>query len=1063
MRLILQSLAVLFIFLFLSVFVSTKDVIGEGNLGGSGGCTENCSPTQILNGGNGVNSFVGQNYSVTVHTASEGTQTGLYFVGYYQNANSTYTAVGTGGGGGFTCFPKGTKVTLANGIKKNIEDIKVGEMVVGDGKIISRVAGLQTPMSDNLCQINLDSGNVLKLTRNHSVYAMSGSRLRQGSGEAQWAAISPDLALKENPSLTILPLVVGDKVMRESGQWDQITSISCQSLAVQTYNLMLGDGSHTYYADGILVHNKGGQCRGCCSNTNCGQCGNPPCCNANLWGSCGGTLANCTQQNNCGTVRSCAPVMCNVPPVIDSVTISNIGGTLLTADAYGRNQICEDLIRNSAASRTVRFTVNATDANGGMDVGTSSGGMTLIWNGRGITIPQSTFKINGNNVSGTAVVLFSSADNTKTTVDLGNTVTYSNYASYQTDANTVSFWHLDSALGTNLTDSSNSTNTATGFGAGISVGVSGIINNGRTFVYDNSNYLEASKSNVGDFAAGQDFTVEAWVNSAVGQYSSYQPSIVSKWNNDATNGWPGWGLYLEDATQYGPPYPYFEVYHNNEAYWAEADTVINDGRWHHLVGVRTASNIYLYIDGVQAAVTAAPSIDVSVPSNPIQIGDDQGAETTSYFEGKIDEVRISNVARSAAEIKQAFNYGNVLNIALNENDVTAIVYDQWGTNDTNSSRNFKVWDCQIPVTGTMFDSSDVLLGAVCSTGVGFRNPAPASMNFQSVGVSLVSPFGSTMLSTSSVNTYGPFTLTWGGTFKIQPNPDIAANNLVTRWINVGGIGTTYCGPQQNLATIVDPYDDTPGLQVDFSAIRFQDPWFQVVGGGVQAKGSLANMVPLTCVANSAICTPAMSVASAVGASDNGLISGNPVTNSSGCSIDGASPLCFYSKPSNWGVNASILNSNDQYGYQTAYSSVVQSLGIGLTLNGGTKMSDLGAGATGVYLVNGDFTVDINNVVPVGSYLMIIAKGTITIASTVTSTAGVFVGDLGVITAAATTDNALTINGSLYSGFGNVRLNRGFLTIINNNTKPAVTIKYRSDFIFSLPGNLFKIVRGFRQL
>ncbi len=1055
MRLIVKSFIICCFFLAIFLFSNGRIEAQNNNPGSGNVCTSNCSVSQALNSGNGVGSFTGQSYSVNVNTngGCGGASCGqTYVVGYYQGTNGL-NAVGTGGGSSSTCFPKGTKVTLANGIKKNIEEVKVGDEVVGGGRSISKVAGLQTPISDNLCQINLESGDNLKLTRNHSVYSNKG-----------WSAISPDLALKENPSLTILPLVAGDKVMRESGQWDQIKSIACQSEAIQTYNLMLGNGSHSYYADGVLVHNKAGRCPGgCCTNNNCGECGNPPCCDANLWGSCGGTLANCTQQNNCGTVRSCAPVMCNVAPVINSVTISNVGGTLLTADAYGRNQICDDLIRNSAASRTVRFTVNATDANGGMDVGTSSGGMTLIWNGKGITIPQSTFKINGNNVSGTAVVLFTSADNNKTTIDLGNTVTYSNYASYQTDANTVSFWHLDSASGTNFTDASNKTNTATGFGTGISVGVSGIINNGRTFVYDNSNYLEASKSNVGDFAAGQDFTVEAWVNSALEQFTDYEPSVVSKWNYDATNGWTGWGLYFADALQNGPAYPYFEVYHNNEAYWAEADTVINDGRWHHLVGVRTASNIYLYIDGVQAAVTAAPSIDVSVPSNPIRIGVDQGSERGSYFEGIIDEVRISNVARSAAEIKQAFNYGNALNIALNENDVTAIVYDQWGTSDINNSRNFKVWDCQIPVTGTMFDSSDVLLGAVCSTGVGFRNPAPASMNFQSVGVSLVSPFGSTMLPTSSVNTYGPFTLTWGGTFKIQPNPDLSANNLVTRWINVGGIGTTYCGPQQNLATMVDPYDDTPGLQVDFSAIRFQDPWFQVVGGGVQAKGSLANMVPLTCVANSAICTPAMSISSGVGVSDGGLISGNPVTNRSGCSIDGASPLCFYSKPSNWGVNASILNSNDQYGYQTAYSTVVQSLGIGMTLNSGAKMSDLGAGATGVYLVNGDFMVDINNVVPVGSYLMIIAKGTITIASTVTSTAGVFVGDLGVITAAATTDNALTINGILYSGFGNIRLNRGFLTIINNNTKPAVTIKYRPDFIFSLPGNLFKIVRGFRQL
>ena len=208
----------------------------------------------------------------------------------------------------------------------------------------------------------------------------------------------------------------------------------------------------------------------------------------------------------------------------------------------------------------------------------------------------------------------------------------------------------------------------------------------------------------------------------------------------------------------------------------------------------------------------------------------------------------------------------------------------------------------------------------------------------------------------------------------------------------------------------------------------------------------------------------MSITSGVGTSDNGLISGSSISNDSGCSIDGSNPTCLYGQPQNWSFKTPIISSAGQYGYKTAYSSINQSLGVGITLDSGAKMSDvLSLGGTGVFLINGDFTVDVNNTVAVGKYLMIMAKGTITFASTVTNSAGFFSGDTGVLTEVAMTDSALTINGNLYSAQGNIRLNRGFLTQGNNNTKPAVTIKYRPDFIFSMPGNLFKITRGFRQL
>ena len=59
---------------------------------------------------------------------------------YYEYAKDGIDYVRCGIGGGSACFVAGTKVTMANGTKKNIEDIDVGEQVktiYGDQKVIS--------------------------------------------------------------------------------------------------------------------------------------------------------------------------------------------------------------------------------------------------------------------------------------------------------------------------------------------------------------------------------------------------------------------------------------------------------------------------------------------------------------------------------------------------------------------------------------------------------------------------------------------------------------------------------------------------------------------------------------------------------------------------------------------------------------------------------------------------------------------------------------------------------------------------------------------------------------
>ena len=142
-------------------------------------------------------------------------------------------------------------------------------------------------------------------------------------------------------------------------------------------------------------------------------------------------------------------------------------------------------------------------------------------------------------------------------------------------------------------------------------------------------------------------------------------------------------------------------------------------------------------------------------------------------------------------------------------------------------------------------------------------------------------------------------------------------------------------------------------------------------------------------------------------------------------------------------------------------------GVGVTLSGDSSMSAVlgsGIGGTGVVFVNGDFNVDVDNIVSVGKFLMIIVKGTINFSPNVVSSAGIFMADKGII-AAGFSSNQLLIDGVLFSSGsapdGNIRLSRGFVIKRQNNTRPAILVNYRPDFVFNMPGKVTRVLTGWK--
>ena len=131
------------------------------------------------------------------------------------------------------CFLPGTKVAMADGKEENIEDVMTGEMVLSyDEKtgenVPSRV--IKTFIHDNISQYIIIN-NLLKVTKNHPTY-VNGAWQEAGN------------------------IKLGDVLRDIDGNNFRVTSLKEENNpSIEVYNLEV-EGTHTYYAEGLLVHNK---------------------------------------------------------------------------------------------------------------------------------------------------------------------------------------------------------------------------------------------------------------------------------------------------------------------------------------------------------------------------------------------------------------------------------------------------------------------------------------------------------------------------------------------------------------------------------------------------------------------------------------------------------------------------------------------------------------------------------------------------------------------------------------------------------------------------------------
>jgi hypothetical protein len=108
-----------------------------------------------------------------------------------------------------------------------------------------RVEALESPVRDHYYQLSFADGSSIRLTREHPLYTTQG-----------WKALAPESTARENPTLSVDSLHVGDEVFTASGDYRTLMEISLRPGQVQTYNLKALSGFNTFFVNGFLVHTK---------------------------------------------------------------------------------------------------------------------------------------------------------------------------------------------------------------------------------------------------------------------------------------------------------------------------------------------------------------------------------------------------------------------------------------------------------------------------------------------------------------------------------------------------------------------------------------------------------------------------------------------------------------------------------------------------------------------------------------------------------------------------------------------------------------------------------------
>ena len=201
-----------------------------------------------------------------------------------------------------SCFVAGTRIQMADGSERPIETLQAGEQVLDQHGQINRTLAVERVILGNRRLYGLNRLPPF-FTAEHPFLSTRG-----------WVAIAPAMTRAEQPTLAVQPLFTGMRILcgpaavaltGNLALAAQPAELLVESLywvdsppTTALFNLIL-DGSHSYIANSLIVHNKGGD-GGSGGNSGSGGGGHSGGSNSSNSGNNSGGGGNSSQNGNNG-------------------------------------------------------------------------------------------------------------------------------------------------------------------------------------------------------------------------------------------------------------------------------------------------------------------------------------------------------------------------------------------------------------------------------------------------------------------------------------------------------------------------------------------------------------------------------------------------------------------------------------------------------------------------------------------------------------------------------------------------------------------------------------------
>jgi intein/homing endonuclease len=144
----------------------------------------------------------------------------------------------------------GTKISMSDITYKNVEDVKIGDVVLSYNFSTSKVEpqkvkGIGSKMVNKIVRYTFDDDSILESTLDHPLY----------SSQNGWVSMDSDFTM-EVYGLQTKDAEVGMTIFRQDGTNPTITSIEIITEPTIVYNVKTVENNHNFFANNLLVHNR---------------------------------------------------------------------------------------------------------------------------------------------------------------------------------------------------------------------------------------------------------------------------------------------------------------------------------------------------------------------------------------------------------------------------------------------------------------------------------------------------------------------------------------------------------------------------------------------------------------------------------------------------------------------------------------------------------------------------------------------------------------------------------------------------------------------------------------